>query len=102
MAESIISKSCFILVRKSLLLQEDAEDKKESGEGEKPRANQFPRYKGNAYISPMIIWNLFYLNHQLDVLTFAIFNMEDKTIKPLLSNRFHPTFLPPVLILPPL
>lgn len=59
-------------------------------------ASQFPGFKGNR----IYFTNLF--ESPVRCLDLGIFDMEDKTIKPLFPNGVHPTFSFAIWIAPPL
>ncbi|RWR89382.1 F-box protein SKIP23 [Cinnamomum micranthum f. kanehirae] len=65
-------------------------------------ASQFPGFKGNRIYFTDDFMEASSFKSPLGCVDLGIFDMEDKTVEPLFSKRFHPTFSPPIWIAPPL
>ncbi|KAJ8626413.1 hypothetical protein MRB53_019720 [Persea americana] len=65
-------------------------------------ASQFPGVKGNRIYFTDDFMEASFFKSPLGCVDLGIFDMEDNTVQPLFSKRFHPTFSPPIWIAPPL
>ncbi|RWR89476.1 F-box protein SKIP23-like protein [Cinnamomum micranthum f. kanehirae] len=84
--ESLIDRLIFLGQNSSMLLME----------------SQFPGSKGNCIYFTDDFMEVSHFKSPLGCVDLGVFNMEDNTVQPLLMNRFHPTFSPPIWIMPPL
>lgn len=66
-------------------------------------ASEYPGLKGNCiyFTDDYLEAHLYESPRGIGCVDLGVFNMEDRTIKPLFRDRLHPTFSPPVWIAPP-